>query len=169
MVDSGVMYRFHFAISVLLCGILAGANVSAAGDTGYTVKYSGGSLQDIKGGEDLKLFIDTSSVRLTHKKAEALSIPATAITEVNYGQEVHRRIGTAAGVAVVTLGIGALIAFSKSKKHYIGIIWDDGNGKKGGLALQADKNEFRGLLVALEGVSGKKAIDTDEDAKKKNK
>lgn len=46
--------------------------------------------------------------------------------------------------------------------------WDDG-GKKGGIALQADKNEYRGLITALEGVTGKKAIDTDEDSAKKNK
>ncbi len=73
-----------------------------------------------------------------------------------------------AGVAVLTLGVGAIIAFSKSKKHYIGITWDDG-GKKGGVALQADKNEYRGILTALEGVTGRKAVDTDEDAAKKNK
>ncbi len=52
------------------------------------------------------------------------------------------------------------MAFSKSKKHYIGVVWADGD-KKGGIALQADKNEFRGLLAALEGVTGKKAVDTD--------
>jgi len=64
--------------------------------------------------------------------------------------------------------VGAIIAFSKSKKHYIGITWDDG-GKKGGVALQADKDEYRGILTALEGVTGRKAVDTDEDAAKKNK
>jgi CxxC motif-containing protein (DUF1111 family) len=152
------MHRFHRSIALLLCGLLSQMNVCFGAATGYSVKYSGGSLQDVKGGADLKLFIETDSVRLQHKKVDALSIPATAITELSYGQEVHRRIGTAAGVAVVTLGIGALIAFSKSKKHYIGIVWDDGKGNKGGLALQADKNEFRGLLAALEGVSGKKAM-----------
>jgi hypothetical protein len=63
----------------------------------------------------------------------------------------------------VTLGVGAIVAFSKSKKHYIGITWDD-SGKKGGVALQADKNEYRGLLAALEGVTGKKAVDADTAA-----
>jgi hypothetical protein len=31
--------------------------------------------------------------------------------------------------------------------------------------MQADKNEYRGLILALEGVSGKKAVDTDPPAK----
>lgn len=103
-----------------------------------------------------------------HDKSDALSLSPSSITDLSYGQEVHRRIGTAAGVAVLTLGVGAIIAFSKSKKHYIGITWD-ADGKKGGIALQADKNEYRGILTALEGVTGKKAVDTDEDAAKKNK
>jgi hypothetical protein len=63
-------------------------------------------------------------------------------------------------VAVVSLGIGALLALTKSKKHFIGITWDDG-GKKGGLAFQADKSDYRGLLAGLEGVTGKKAVDSD--------
>ena len=47
---------------------------------------------------------------------DVIAIPTKTITELSYGQEVHRRIGTAAGLAVVSLGIGALVAFSKSKK-----------------------------------------------------
>jgi len=66
----------------------------------------------------------------------------------------------AIGLAVFSLGLGALLALSKSKKHFIGLTWDDG-GKKGGLALQADKNDYRGLLAGLEGITGKKAVDSD--------
>ncbi|MGO9259846.1 MAG: hypothetical protein ACLQU1_26575 [Bryobacteraceae bacterium] len=71
-------------------------------------------------------------------------------------------VGTAVAVGIITLGPGALIALSKSKKHYIGFIFDDGRGKKGGLVVQADKNQYRGLIAALEGLTGKKAIDTDK-------
>jgi hypothetical protein len=39
-------------------------------------------------------------------------------------------------------------------------IWADGD-KKGGLALQCDKNDHRGILAGLEGVSGKKAVDSE--------
>ena len=82
------------------------------------------------------------------------------MTEISYGQDVHRRVGAAIGLAIVSFGIGALMALSKSKKHYIGLTWDDG-GKKGGLALQADKNDYRGLLAGLEGITGKKAVNSD--------
>ena len=33
--------------------------------------------------------------------------------------------------------------------------------KKGGLALQCDKNDYRGVLAGLENVSGKKAFDSE--------
>ena len=51
------------------------------------------------------------------------------------------------GLAVVSFGVGALMALSKSKKHYIGLTWDDG-GAKGGVAF-------------LEVVTGKKAVKPD--------
>jgi len=49
---------------------------------------------------------------------------------------------------------------SKSKKHFIGLTWADGD-KKGGIAFQADKSDYRGLLAGLEGITGKKAVDSD--------
>ena len=52
------------------------------------------------------------------------------------------------------------MALAKSKKHYIGVTWDDAS-KKGGMAFQADKNEYRGVLAGLEGITGKKAVNTD--------
>ena len=73
---------------------------------------------------------------------------------------MHRRIGAAIGVAVFTLGIGALLALTKSKKHFIGLTWANGD-VKGGFAMQCDKNEYRGILAALEGITGKKAVDSE--------
>lgn len=89
-----------------------------------------------------------------------MTIPASSITEISYGQDVHRRVGAAIGLAVISFGIGALMALTKSKKHYVGLTWVDGD-KKGGFAMQCDKSEYRGVLAGLEGISGKKAVDSD--------
>jgi hypothetical protein len=86
-------------------------------------------------------------------------IPAKSITEVSYGQDVHRRVGTAVAVGIFTLGLGALTALSKSKKHFVGLTWANGD-KKGGFAMQCDKGEYRGILAGIEGISGKKAVDS---------
>ena len=116
-----------------------------AGDNSYKIAYDGGSINDAKAGTQMRLLIDGTNIRLMKNKTEIALIPASAVTEISYGQDVHRRIGAAIGVAVVSLGIGALLALTKSKKHFVGLTWDDA-GKKGGFAFQADKNDYRGLL-----------------------
>lgn len=131
-----------------------------AGDNGYKIGYDGGSLQNAKAGTEMRLVIDGSNIRIIKERSEIAVIPAAAVTEISYGQDVHRRVGTAVAVGVFTLGLGALTALSKSKKHFVGLTWADGD-KKGGLAMQCDKNEYRGILAGLEGVTGKKAVDTD--------
>jgi len=108
----------------------------------------------------LFLCLSTDRVRIVRGKEEVANVLASKITEISYGQDVHRRIGTAIGLAVISLGIGALMALSKSKKHFIGLTWADGD-KKGGFAMQCDKNEYRGELAAMEGITGKKAVDSD--------
>jgi hypothetical protein len=40
------------------------------------------------------------------------------------------------------------------------LIWAD-NDKKGGFAMQCDKSDYRGVLAGLEGISGKKAVDSE--------
>ncbi len=146
------------ALALFLCLIFP---LSAfAGDNGYKIAYDGGSIQNAKAGTDMKLYIDGANIRIMRDKTEIAVVPASAVTEISYGQDVHRRVGAAIGVAVVSFGIGALLALTKSKKHFIGLTWDDG-GKKGGFAFQADKSDYRGLLAGLEGVTGKKAVDSD--------
>jgi hypothetical protein len=131
-----------------------------AADSGYNVRYDGGSLTGAKAGNDLKLYMDGSNIRLIKDKETLMSIPASAVKEITFGQDVHRRVDAAIGLATVSLGVGALMALTKSKKHFVGLTWDD-DGHKGGIAFQADKNDYRGVIAGLEGITGKKAIDSD--------
>ena len=146
-------------IALFLCLFLP-STVFAADANAYKVTYDGGSLQNVKAGADVKLVIEPAAVKIVRGKDDVVTIPASSITEISYGQDVHRRVGAAIGLAVVSLGVGALMALTKSKKHYIGITWADGD-KKGGFAMQCDKNDYRGELAALEGITGKKAVDSD--------
>jgi hypothetical protein len=131
-----------------------------AGENSYKIIYDGGSLANAKAGTDMKLFIEGNNIRLAAGKTDVTVVTAASVTEISYGQDVHRRVGAAIGVAVVSFGIGALLALTKSKKHFIGITWDNA-GQKGGIAFQADKSDYRGLLAGLEGITGKKAVDSD--------
>jgi len=145
-------------IAVLLCLLIPG--LAFAGENSYKVTYDGGSLADVKAGTGVKLFIEGDKIRFLNDKKELVTIPASAVTEISYGQDVHRRIGSAVAVGVVTLGVGALMALTKSKKHFVGLTWANGD-QKGGLAMQCDKNEYRGILAALEGITGKKAVNSE--------
>jgi hypothetical protein len=158
-------------LALVLCIVVPATAFAVEKQTAYPVIYSGGSYPTVKAGEVLRLFIDQDQIRMFRQggawigtgrnRKEPLIIKAASITELSYGQEVHRRVGTAVAVAMVSFGIGLLVALSKSKKHYIGVVWDAGDGKKGGLVIQADKDQYRGLIAALEGITGKKAVDTD--------
>jgi hypothetical protein len=147
-------------LAVILCLLLPTTLIAAESQPSFRVKYDGGSLQNAKAGADLSLYVDSNSVRITQGKTEIANILPASITEVSYGQDVHRRIGAAIGLAVISLGIGALMALTKSKKHFVGLTWANGD-QKGGFAMQCDKNDYRGVLAALEGVSGKKAVNSD--------
>ena len=108
-----------------LAHCLAVPFAAVAADGSYKITYDGGSVQGLKPGNDMKLFIETNQIRIMRDNKEAVIIPTAAITEISYGQDAHRRVGAAIGLAVVSFGIGPLMALSKSKKHFVGLTWDD--------------------------------------------
>jgi hypothetical protein len=52
------------------------------------------------------------------------------------------------------------MALTKLKKHFVGLTWANGD-QKGGFAMRCDKSEYRGILAGLEGITGKKAVDSE--------
>jgi hypothetical protein len=148
-----------------LLGAITAAAHAATDNVRMDMKYEGGSLP-LDPHDDLKVSPGTNIIITQGKKS--FTIPASAVTEVSYGNDVHRRVGTAIGVGVLTLGIGAMLLLVKTKKHYVGMTWADAPGEfpKGGAVFKVGKGEYRGFLASLEGVTGKKAIDTDTDGKK---
>ena len=139
------------SLAVFLSLALAAPAWSA--ENSYKVLYDGGSIQSYKVGSRAEMFINPAQIRLMEKGEEPVIIPASAITDISYGEDAHRRVG----LAVVSLGVGAML--SKAKKHYIGITWKTA-GAKGGFALQCDRNNYRGVLAELEGIFGKEIVDS---------
>src|SRR4051812_24674393 len=87
------------------------------------MKYEGGSLP-LNQHDKLDTYVSKDELVLVQGK-QRFVIPVKNITEVSYGNDVHRRVGAAVGVALVTFGIGALMLLVKTKKHYVGIVWAD--------------------------------------------
>jgi hypothetical protein len=148
-------------LALLLCfAVVQVSLVVAKDDGGYNVMYDGGSLPGLKAGKKLRMYIEAKEIRIMDGKELVTTLVPSTIQDISYGQDVHRRIGAAIGLAVVSLGIGGLMALTKSKKHYVGLTWATGE-TKGGFAMQCDKNDYRGVIAGLEGVTGKKAVNSD--------
>ena len=148
------------SVALMLCVAIPFMAVQAKDDGGYKVMYDGGSLPGLKAGKKLKMYIETNQIRIMDGNTLVTTLVPSSVKEISYGQDVHRRIGAAIGLAVVSLGVGALMALTKSKKHYVGLTWAAGD-LKGGFAMQCDKNDYRGVIAGLEGVTGQKAVNSD--------
>src|SRR5215831_14263505 len=97
------------------------------GNTFDKVRYNGGSISTTVKPDDWdnKLSVTSEAIVLSLKDGQSISINPKDVTSLSYGQEAHRRVGTAVGLAVISLGIGALSALHKTKLHYIGINFAD--------------------------------------------
>ena len=150
------------AIVVLLCySVLS----YAQGNSFDKVRYNGGSItSSVKPDDwDNKLTVTSDAIALALKDGQKVTIDPKHVTSLSYGQEAHRRVGTAVGLAVISLGVGALFALHKTKLHYIGVNYTDGSGKNQGILLQGDKSNFRAIIVALQGVTGVPVSVGDKD------
>lgn len=133
-------------------------------ETSFPMKYEGGSLP-LDQHNKLKVAIEPSQIVFTQGKQQFV-VPSKSVTEISYGNDVHRRVGAAIGVGAVTLGLGALMLLAKTKKHYVGVTWADKDGQggaaaKGGVVFKVGKGDYRGFLAALEGTTGLKAVNAD--------
>ena len=101
-------------VAAMVC-LLLGVSTLASDRDGFAVKYDGGTIANLKSGTDIRISPAGTTITITKGKENLISIPTASITEISYGQDVHRRVGAAVGRAVVSFGLGALMALTKSK------------------------------------------------------
>jgi len=139
--------------AVLLCvSLLAYAD----GNTFTRVRYNGGSVPSKVDPKDWdnKLTVTPDAITLDFKDQQHLVIPAKSVTSLSYGQEAHRRVGTMIALAVLVAPVALFGLFHKTRLHYIGIQYSTQDAKNAGILLQGDKDNYRAMLVALQGVTG---------------
>jgi hypothetical protein len=140
----------------LVCFLVFALVAQGQGNTFNKVRYNGGSVSTkVKPDDwDNKLTVNSDAIVLALKDGQTITILPKQVTSLSYGQEAHRRVGTAIGLAVVSLGAGLLFTLHKTKLHYIGVNYTDKDGKSQGILLQGDKSNFRAIIAALQGVTG---------------
>ena len=115
-----------------------------------SARYAGGSL-GIEQGAKLNVSFKGLDITFVSKKV-TYKVATNEIMDISYGQSVRTRTAEGVGVGVLIPTAGDIISRSKKVDHYIEIIWN-GN-PDGGIVLKVDKDDYRGLIAALEASTG---------------
>jgi len=102
-----------------------------------------------EGGNDGKLVVTHDRIRFMKnikKDIEYFSLPTAAIDEIFYSRVSGRRIGAA-------ILVTPLLLFSKGRKHYMTLTFDDGAQLVGAIEFKLHKDNYRGTLRAIEQVT----------------
>lgn len=119
----------------------------------WSMKYETGSLF-IKKGSKMKVTVGSEKVLCASGKEIPFAIPVTAITQVTYDTKARRRMGEAAAIAILSLGVAAAFMFVKTKKHFVNIVWEE-DGTEKEIIFKVGKKEYVSFLAELERVTGR--------------
>lgn len=146
------MKLFARVVALVVCVSLA---TYGQGNSFDKVRYNGGSVDSKVDPKDWnnKLTITSDSIVLALKDGKTVQIPPKSVTNLSYGQEAHRRVGTMIALAILVAPVALFGLLHKTRLHYIGIQYNDAAGKSAGILLQGDKDNYRAILVALQGVT----------------
>jgi hypothetical protein len=135
------------------------------GNTFDRVRYNGGSVDSKVDPKEWKntLTVNSELITLALKDGKKLEILPKSVTSLSYGQEAHRRVGTMIALAILISPVALFGLFHKTRLHFIGIQYVDASNKPAGILLQGDKDNYRAMLVALQGVTGVPVSVSDKD------
>jgi hypothetical protein len=139
-------------LALLLVGI---ATPTFAVGKGKAV-YIGGTISGIKEKSEAPINLkDETSL----KYSGGLTIPWTNVQEVEYGQKVGHRIGTA-------ILLSPLALFKKARHHYVTVNYKDSSEKDQAVVFEFGKDDIRLALATIKARTGKELTFTDEEARK---
>jgi hypothetical protein len=147
------MKVFRRTVALLLSTALI---VCAQGNSFDKVRYNGGSVYSKVDPHDWHntLTVTSDMIDLALSDGTKVDIPPKSVTSLSYGQEAHRRVGTMVALAILVAPIALFGLFAKTRLHFIGIQYTTPDKKGAGILLQGDKDNYRAILVALQGVTG---------------
>jgi len=104
---------------------------------------------------------DAAALRF-ETKAKSVEIPYERIHTLEYGQKVDRRY-------ISAILVSPLFLLAKSRKHFLTVGYNDGEGRAQALIFRVEKGDVRSLLVGLEARTGRKVAYQDHEARKAGK
>ena len=161
------MRRFIAANLAVLFLLSTGAE--AGGLDSKKAMYVGGTVAALKertdgspSTTDEKVFVFTYKEGGKESKESKLTVPYDRINDLEYGQKAGRRLALA-------LTISPWLLFSKKRKHYLTIGYQDENDKQQAAVFELGKDIVRTTLASMEARTGKKIDYQDEEARKSAK
>jgi len=149
--------RRWLACLTVACLLLESVAVAAV--RGKAAKYVGGTITELAENTDCTFELGDAAAVFKAKRGATIAIPYKQIDSLEYGQKAGRRLGLALTVSI-------LFIFSKKRKHFLTINFDDEAGKKQGAVFELSKGIVRETLTTLETQSGKKVEYESDEARK---
>jgi len=136
----------------------------------FNVRYLGGSLETKTDEDDWHntLTIFTDEIRLELRDGQKVNIDPHSVTAISYGREATRHVARWVTLGILFAPIAAVGLFNENVQHYVSIEYESGDHKKGGVLIQAHKDNYRNVLAVLRGATGKE-IQVEKKNKKLNK
>ena len=126
---------------------------------GKEVMYVGGTIAKLpEATEGLLDTTDPKVLKFTSSKGN-FEIPYEGVTSIEYGQKAGRRLGVALVISVWAL-------FSKKRKHFLTVGFNDAADKPNGVVLELPKGTPKSIITTIEARSGRKCEYESEEAKK---
>lgn len=151
-----ISMRRRSVLRLLPIGALAPVLAAVRGEE---VMYVGGTMAGVpeatEGMMDLK---DPAKLSFSSGKG-GFEIGYKSIKTLEYGQKAGRRLGVALVITVWAL-------FSKKRKHFLTIGFDDSAGQPQGVVVEIAKGRAKTFITIIEARSGKKVEYESEEAKK---
>ena len=146
-------------VALLVMVALAAPSVLPGAVRGKEVMYVGGTIAGLPEATEGRLdSSDEKVLRFTSPKGN-FEIPYDRVTSLEYGQKAGRRLGVA-----LTITVWAL--FSKKRKHFLTIGFNDKDDKPHGAVLELPKGMPRSVIAIIEARSGVKCDYESEEARK---
>ena len=140
-------------ISTSTCFAVGSTKAAYIGGTAIEFK---GAEKNVEGTLDLTDEKDLRFVNKFNGKQNTFVIPYDRIIDMEYGHKTGRRVGAAIATAILISPIGLFLLFSKKRKHYVTIGYQDAEGKEQVAVLELGKDLVRTALPTLEARTGKK-------------
>jgi len=148
------------AICLLLIGVLMLGVPLLAGIDKDAAMYIGGTVKAIPEQTEGRLDFASDDKVIFRWKNGAWELPYKQIKSLEYGQKAGRRIGVAIAIG------GWMALFSKKRRHFLTIGFEDAEGKKHAALIEIGKAKVRTSLAILEARTGLKVEYESEEAKK---